>query len=156
MKLILVGKAAAGKDFLKNRLVAKNFKPGISCTTRLPRHNEVDGVYYHFMTEDQFKETIDSGEMLEHMIFNNWYYGLTKEEARESFETVLEEFVKYTHNKKTIFQELENLGWAVNKRKKRVVSPDFEDLLSENEHFRHLYKSKDLVRDSSNVNLELA
>ena len=83
-------------------------------------------------------------------------YGLTKEEARESFETVLEEFVKYTHNKKTIFQELENLGWAVNKRKKRVVSPDFEDLLSENEHFRHLYKSKDLVRDSSNVNLELA
>jgi guanylate kinase len=80
MKLILVGKAAAGKDFLKNRLVAKNFKPGISCTTRLPRHNEVDGVDYHFMTEDQFKETIDSGEMLEHMIFNNWYYGLTKEE----------------------------------------------------------------------------
>ena len=78
MKLILVGKAAAGKDFLKNRLVAKNFKPGISCTTRLPRHNEVDGVDYHFMTEDQFKETIDSGEMLEHMIFNNWYYGLTK------------------------------------------------------------------------------
>ncbi|WP_282043357.1 hypothetical protein [Winogradskyella flava] len=83
-------------------------------------------------------------------------YGLTKEEARESFETVLEEFVKYTHNKKTIFKELENLGWAVNKRRKRVVSPDFEDLLSENEHFRHLYKSKDLVRDSSNVNLQLA
>jgi guanylate kinase len=84
MKLILVGKAAAGKDFLKNRLVAKNFKPGISCTTRLPRHNEVDGVDYHFMTEDQFKETIDSGEMLEHMIFNNWYYGLTKEEFEKA------------------------------------------------------------------------
>tara|TARA_Y100001934_G_scaffold278371_1_gene379444 strand:+ start:654 stop:1034 length:381 start_codon:yes stop_codon:yes gene_type:complete len=83
-------------------------------------------------------------------------YGLTKDEARESFETVLEEFIKYTHNKKTIFKELENLGWAVNKRRKRVVSPDFEDLLSENEHFRHLYKSKDLVRDSSNVNLQLA
>ena len=71
MKLILVGKAAAGKDFLKNRLIAKNFKPGISCTTRLPRKNEVDGVDYHFMTEDQFKETIESGEMLEFMIFNN-------------------------------------------------------------------------------------
>lgn len=83
-------------------------------------------------------------------------YGLSKEEARESFETVLHEFIKYTHNKKTIFQELENLGWAVNKKKKRVVSPDFEDLLSENEHFRKLYKSKDLEKDSSNVNLELA
>jgi hypothetical protein len=83
-------------------------------------------------------------------------YGMSKEEARESFETVLHEFIKYTHNKKTIFQELENLGWAVNKRKRRVVSPDFEDMLSENEHFKHLYKSKDLVRESSNVNLELA
>jgi guanylate kinase len=84
MKLILVGKAAAGKDFLKNRLIAKNFKPGISCTTRLPRKNEVDGVDYHFMTEDQFKETIESGEMLEFMIFNNWYYGLTKEEFEQA------------------------------------------------------------------------
>ena len=84
MKLILVGKAAAGKDFLKNRLVAKNFKPGISCTTRLPRHNEKDGVDYHFMTEEQFKAKIDSGEMLEHMVFNNWYYGLTKEEFEQA------------------------------------------------------------------------
>ena len=84
MKLILVGKAAAGKDFLKNRLVAKNFKPGISCTTRLPRHNEKDGVDYHFMTEEQFKATIDSGEMLEHMVFNNWYYGLTKSEFEQA------------------------------------------------------------------------
>tara|TARA_B100002019_G_C21054674_1_gene490964 strand:+ start:249 stop:722 length:474 start_codon:yes stop_codon:yes gene_type:complete len=84
MKLILVGKAAAGKDFLKNRLVAKNFKPGISCTTRLPRHNEENGVDYHFMTEEQFKAKLDSGEMLEHMIFNNWYYGLTKEEFEQA------------------------------------------------------------------------
>lgn len=83
-------------------------------------------------------------------------YGLTKEEARESFETILHEFIVYTHNKKTIFKELENLGWAVNKRKRRVISPDFEDMLTDNEHFNHLYKSKDLTKDSSNVNLELA
>jgi len=83
-------------------------------------------------------------------------YGLNKEEARESFETILHEFIVYTHNKKTIFKELENLGWAVNKRKKRIISPDFEDMLSENEHFKHLYKSKDLTRDTSNFNLELA
>lgn len=83
-------------------------------------------------------------------------YGISKEEARESFETVLHEFIVYTHNKKTIFKELENLGWAVNKRRRRVISPDFEDMLTENEHFNHLYKSKDLTRDSSNVNLELA
>lgn len=83
-------------------------------------------------------------------------YGLSKVEARASFEMVLQEFIVYTHNKKTIFIELENLGWAINKKKKRVVSPDFEDMLTENEHFNHLYKSKNLVRDSSNVNLQLA
>jgi len=80
MKLILVGKAAAGKDFLKNRLVRKGFKPGISCTTRPPRKNEKHGEDYYFMTESEFKSVIESGEMLEHMVFNDWYYGLTKEE----------------------------------------------------------------------------
>lgn len=84
MKLILVGKAAAGKDFLKNKLVKKGFNAGISCTTRPPRKNEVDGVDYHFMTEQEFKDILDSGEMLEHMIFNDWYYGLTKTEFEQA------------------------------------------------------------------------
>lgn len=84
MKLILVGKAAAGKDFLKNRLVDKGFTAGVSCTTRPPRPGEVDGVDYHFMTEDQFKDKIETGTMLEHMIFNNWYYGLTIEEFNQA------------------------------------------------------------------------
>jgi hypothetical protein len=83
-------------------------------------------------------------------------YGLTREEAKESFETILHEYIVYTHNKKTIYIELEKLGWAVNKRKKRVVSPDFEDMLADNDHFKELFKSKDLIRDSSNINLELA
>ena len=84
MKLILVGKAAAGKDFFKNKLVKKGFKPGISCTTRPPRHNEVDGVDYHFMKEQEFKDHVFNGEMLEHMVFNDWYYGLTKEEFEQA------------------------------------------------------------------------
>lgn len=78
MKLILVGKAAAGKDFLKNRLVAKNFKPGISHTTRPPRETEVDGKDYHFVTENQFKEMIVGAEFIEYMEFNGWYYGQTE------------------------------------------------------------------------------
>ena len=40
MKLILVGKAASGKDFLKDRLNNKGFTIGVSHTTRLPRNNE--------------------------------------------------------------------------------------------------------------------
>ena len=36
MKLILVGKAASGKDHLKQRLQKKGFNIGVSHTTRLP------------------------------------------------------------------------------------------------------------------------
>jgi hypothetical protein len=83
-------------------------------------------------------------------------YGESVAEAKESFEVVLDEFVVYTNNKKTIFKELEKLGWAVNKRKKKVISPDFEELLTDNKHFNDLYKTKHLTRESSNVNLALA
>jgi hypothetical protein len=83
-------------------------------------------------------------------------YGSTSEEAKKSFDYILEEFVVYTHNKKTIFKELEKLGWAVNKHKMKVVAPDFEELLTDNEHFNNLYKSKSLIKDSSSINFALA
>jgi hypothetical protein len=83
-------------------------------------------------------------------------YGHSKEEAKQSFEDILEEFIRYTHTKKTIFKELENLGWAVNKRKKKIIAPDFEELLTDNEHFNDLYKTKSLIRETSSINLELA
>lgn len=78
MKLILVGKAAAGKDFLKTRLSSRGFKAGVSHTTRPPRDTEVDGKDYHFVTEDQFKEMIVGAEFIEYMEFNGWYYGQTE------------------------------------------------------------------------------
>ena len=78
MKLILVGKAAAGKDFLKTRLSSRGFKAGVSNTTRPPRETEVDGKDYHFVTENQFKEMIVGAEFIEYMEFNGWYYGQTE------------------------------------------------------------------------------
>lgn len=80
MKLILVGKAAAGKDHLKQRLQKKGFNIGVSHTTRKPRVNETDGVDYHFVSEDEFESMIDRGEFIEYMEFNGWYYGQTEED----------------------------------------------------------------------------
>jgi len=60
-------------------------------------------------------------------------YGKSEQEAKRSFEVMMEEFVAYTHRKKTIFQVLENLGWTTNKKKKRVAAPQLEDLIKENE-----------------------
>jgi len=80
MKLILVGKAASGKDYLKNRLKNKNFKIGVSHTTRPPRTNEKDGVDYHFIEKSEFQEMIDHGKFIEYMEFNGWFYGQTEED----------------------------------------------------------------------------
>lgn len=80
MKLILVGKAAAGKDFLKNRLKSKNFKIGVSHTTRTPRINEKDGIDYHFIDRSEFEEMIDQNKFIEYMEFNGWFYGQTEED----------------------------------------------------------------------------
>ena len=80
MKLILVGKAAAGKDFLKTSLSNKGFVSGVSHTTRPPRENEVNHKDYHFVDKQEFEDMISCGEFVEYMEFNGWYYGQTKKD----------------------------------------------------------------------------
>jgi guanylate kinase len=84
MKIILVGKAAAGKDFLKNKLSRKGFKAGVSHTTRSPRANEKNGEDYWFVSEEVFKNMIEENKFIEHMEFNGWFYGQTEEDFDNS------------------------------------------------------------------------
>lgn len=84
MKLVLVGKAASGKDYLKNRLKNKGFRIGVSHTTRKPREGEQDGVDYHFIDESLFKQMIEEDQFVEYMYFNGWYYGQTKKDFVEA------------------------------------------------------------------------
>jgi len=76
-KIVLVGKAASGKDYLRTRLMNKGLKYGVSHTTRDPRPGEVDGKDYWFVSVDEFMNLKDAGEMVEHQMFNGWYYGIT-------------------------------------------------------------------------------
>jgi len=84
MKLIVVGKAAAGKDFLKTKLAKKGFRAGVSHTTRPPRPNEVNGKDYHFISREEFIEMINDQLFVEYMEFNGWYYGQTIEDFDNS------------------------------------------------------------------------
>ena len=83
-------------------------------------------------------------------------YGTSSVEAQESFEIMLDEFVRYTENKKTIYQELERLGWTVNKKKKRVHPPEKEQMLQDNETYRNLIEMPGVIHRSTNVGLTLA
>ena len=57
----------------------QNFKISVSHTTRSPRSNEVDGVDYHFITNDEFQKLIKDNRFYEHAkIFDNFYGTLKK------------------------------------------------------------------------------
>jgi guanylate kinase len=84
MKLILVGKAAAGKDYFRARLKDKGFRGGVSHTTRPPRETEIEGIDYYYVTDEMFIEMEENGEMLEFMDFKGWKYGLTIDEYNNS------------------------------------------------------------------------
>lgn len=80
-------------------------------------------------------------------------YGYSVEEAKASFETILEEYIRYTHNKKTFFDDLEAHGWAVNRKKIRLVAPQLSELLEDNEELKEILAKKGLVRESAELAL---
>ena len=47
----------------------------VSATTRPPRPNEIDGVHYHFLTEDAFHQAQQENLLLEHVFLDPFYYG---------------------------------------------------------------------------------
>jgi guanylate kinase len=65
--LILAGPAGVGKSTLCDRLVREvpGFERVITATTRKPRPNEVDGVDYHFIPEEEFDRRLAAGDFLE-------------------------------------------------------------------------------------------
>jgi len=78
MKLIIVGKAASGKDFLRKRLMDKGMQFGVSHTTRPPRVGEENGRDYFFVSEEEFLDIVNRGNMVEYQKFNGWYYGMAQ------------------------------------------------------------------------------
>lgn len=74
-RIVLVGKAASGKDHLRKKIESRGFKYAVSYTTRPQREGEVHGKDYYFISEDEAKALIESGFFYEYVIFNGWIYG---------------------------------------------------------------------------------
>ncbi len=75
--LILSSPSGAGKSTLTQLLVRNDskLKLSISVTTRERRGSEVDGVHYHFISNDAFKEMREKGELLEWAEVHSNFYG---------------------------------------------------------------------------------
>ena len=79
-RVVLVGRAASGKDHMRKTLENKGFKYAVSYTTRPKRDGEVHGVDYYFLTTEEFESMIEKKAFYEHVSFNSWYYGTTNEQ----------------------------------------------------------------------------
>lgn len=75
--IALYGASGSGKDTILKWIVSHypKINPIVSCTTRPLREGEVDGVDYHYISEEKFSEQILNGEMLEATEFRGWFYG---------------------------------------------------------------------------------
>ena len=80
-KIIIIGKAASGKDYLQKRLVDNGWIPLKQYTTRPRRPNEV-GDEYHFVSEEEFDSICH--KLMSVQSFNGWRYGYDIDEALAS------------------------------------------------------------------------
>lgn len=77
--VVLVGKSGSGKSSIEKGLVETyKWHKVVSLTTRPQRDNEIDGVDYHFVTNEQFEQCLHDGELIEHAEYRGWHYGIHK------------------------------------------------------------------------------
>jgi len=73
---VISAASGAGKTSLVNAILdaVTDLEVSVSHTTRAPRPGEVDGVNYHFVDVEKFKQMVDAGAFLEHAtVFGNMY-----------------------------------------------------------------------------------
>lgn len=80
--IILSAPSGAGKTTLCQRLVSEfpnSLVLSISCTTRVKRGPEKNGVDYFFISEEEFEKKIKSGSFAEWAKVHQCYYGTPRE-----------------------------------------------------------------------------
>jgi len=77
---IVSAPSGAGKSSLVKALLEADpsVKLSISYTTRVPRPGEMDGVHYHFISVDNFRDMLARGDFLESAEVYGNYYGTSQ------------------------------------------------------------------------------
>lgn len=75
--IIVSGPSGVGKSTVCQLLdkIRGNLHFSVSCTTRPRRPNEIDGMAYHFLDEEQYDRHLKAGEFLEHATVHGNLYG---------------------------------------------------------------------------------
>jgi len=122
--IILVGASASGKTELAKILYLKfGYKKCITTTTRAPRHNEIDGRDYHFITQKQFHDLIEEDAFVEVTHYNQQSYGLQRKDVLDQGIVIVD-----PQGANTLVEKLNHLAYVVfvssneNIRQSRMLS----------------------------------
>lgn len=85
MLLIISGPSGTGKGTLVKKLMDSDPSLRFSCsvTTRAPRVGEVDGVDYHFITDEEYARLIADNRFLEHATVHDHHYGTLRKPVED-------------------------------------------------------------------------
>lgn len=151
-KLVLVGKAASGKDYLRKRLMDKGLNYGVSHTTRPPRVGEVDGKDYYFVSEQEFLNIVNAGGMVEYQQFAGWYYGMAEFEWETADIVILnvealDQLSEETRNECTVIY----LDIPIDVRENRMLERNDTD----DSHLRRLAADEEQFRGFKNYDIRI-
>ncbi|MGB9793853.1 guanylate kinase [Caldisericum exile] len=78
MIIVISGPSGVGKNAVTKELVKLDtrFEIAVTCTTRHPRENEINGIDYYFVDEETFKKMIYEGKLAEYSIVHGNLYGI--------------------------------------------------------------------------------
>lgn len=79
---VICGPSGVGKTTLIEELfkLEPELRFSVSMTTRAPRNGEQDGVDYYFVSPAAFEEAVAAGQLLEHAVVHDHWYGTPKSE----------------------------------------------------------------------------
>ena len=84
MLVVVSGPSGVGKSTIVAELARGHPQvvPIVTATTRAQRGTEIDGVHYHFLTDDDFQALIDRDGLLEHANNHGAWYGTPVDQVR--------------------------------------------------------------------------
>lgn len=87
--IVISGPSGVGKDTVIQRLKERAYRMHfvVTMNSRPPRPNEVNGVDYWFISQEEFQRMIDADELLEHALVYGDHKGIPKAQVREALDT---------------------------------------------------------------------
>ncbi len=140
--LIIAGPTGSGESTITRELIRRYsvFTRLVTATTREPRLDEKDGVDYYFFSEEQFKQELAQGNLLEHTFVpgRGVYYGTYKPDLEKKLaagftvivnpDVVGAQYYKEQYGATTIFVKTESLDILKDRLVKRDPSMTVDEL----------------------------